>query len=233
MASILFENDDILAVSKPEGQAAIPERRPTGGSLFEILSTRRDGKLYIVHRIDKETSGLVIFAKNAAVHRWLCRQFEDRTVAKTYLALCHGTVAEERGVIEAPLRQCGSGRVAVDAARGKPSVTEFEVRQRHEPFALVTAYPRTGRRHQVRVHLYHLGHPIVGDPLYGDKALQQSGTRLMLHAWTLRVPLPSGRTLALEAPLSESFVDVLEAVGIAGSASDPGAPNAAVDGNAG
>jgi len=227
MVPILFEDDDILAVNKPEGLATIPERRAKGDSVFEALSNERDEKLYVVHRIDKETSGLILFARTAATHRWLCRQFEDRTVSKTYLALCHGAIVGDRGTIEEPLRQFGSGRVAVDPERGKPSVTEYEVRQRCEHFTLVAAYPRTGRRHQIRVHLYHLGHLIVGDPLYGDKVLQQGFDRLMLHAWKLSVRLPSGRTLALEAPLPESFTRVLEAVGMAGRLCGPGEPNTA------
>jgi len=225
---ILFEDDGIVAVDKPEGLAAIPERRPQGGSLLELLEARRAEKLYVVHRIDKETSGLIVFARNAGLHRWLCRQFEGRTVAKTYLALCHGTIADDRGTIDGPLRQFGSGRVGVDTERGKPSVTEFEVRRRLGAFTLVAAYPRTGRRHQIRVHLYHLGHPIVGDPLYGDKAIQQGFGRLMLHAWRLSVPLPSGRTLTLEAPVPESFAGVLE---VGDTTKQPSEPRDAGDGN--
>jgi tRNA pseudouridine32 synthase/23S rRNA pseudouridine746 synthase len=208
---ILLEDDDVVAVAKPEGLAAIPERRANGRSLLETLSGEREEELYVVHRIDKETSGVIVFAKNADMHRWLCRQFEDRTVAKTYLALCHGAIADDRGTVDAPLRQFGSGRVGVDVERGKSSVTEFEVRRRCGAFTFVACYPRTGRRHQIRVHLYHLGHAIVGDPLYGDRTLQQGFGRLMLHAWRLSVPLPSGRDLALEAPLPGSFTRVLAA----------------------
>ncbi len=216
MVPILFEDNDILAVNKPEAVAAIPERRAKGDSLLEILSEQRSERLYVVHRIDKETSGVIVFAKNEGIHRWLNRQFEGRTVAKTYLALCHGAFADDRGTIDLPLRQFGSGRVAVDPERGKPSMTEFEVCRRFSFFTFVAAYPRTGRRHQIRVHLYHLGHPIVGDPLYGDKARQQGFGRLMLHAWRLSVCLPSGRTLRLETPIPESFARVLETVGASG-----------------
>ena len=214
MIPILFEDDDILAVNKPEAMAAIPERRAQGDSLFERLCDERDEKLYIVHRIDKETSGVIVFGKNQAIHRWLNQQFESRTVAQTYLALCHGTVGDDRGMIDEPLRQCGSGRIAVDPERGKRSVTGFEVQCRFGDFTLLAAHPHTGRRHQIRVHLYHLGHPIVGDPLYGDKARQQGFGRLMLHAWTLSVRLPSGKPFALEASIPESFGRVLETVGM-------------------
>lgn len=207
---ILYEDDDILAVSKPEGLAAIPERRGQGRSLFEVLCEQRGERLYIVHRIDKDTSGLILFARNAAMHRFLNRQFETRQVEKTYLALVHGAVGEDTGTIDAPLRQFGSGRVAVDPERGKTSTTEFRVAQRFPSHTLIEARPRTGRRHQIRVHLYHLGHPISGDPLYGDEAGRRGFDRLMLHAWQVSVGLPSGQTLALEAPVPDSFQSIVE-----------------------
>jgi tRNA pseudouridine32 synthase / 23S rRNA pseudouridine746 synthase len=191
--STIFEDDDILAVAKPEGLAVIPERDGEAPSLFEMLCTQRDERLYVVHRIDKDTSGLILFARNARMHRWLNGQFEARAVEKTYLALVHGQVEVESGSIEAPLRQFGSGRVAVDPERGKPSTTEFRVGRRFVAYTLVEARPRTGRRHQIRVHLYHLGHPIVGDPLYGDRAIQQGFARLMLH--TLRLLVGTMHTL--------------------------------------
>jgi RluA family pseudouridine synthase len=200
----LYEDDDILAVDKPEGLAAIPERHARGGSLFELLSAERREKLYIVHRIDKETSGLILFARNPAAHRRINQQFETRAVEKTYLALVQGLIAAD-GVIDLPLRQFGSGRVAVDPERGKPSTTEFRVVERFRSHTLVEARPRTGRRHQIRVHLYSLGHPIAGDPLYGDQAGRQGFSRLMLHAWRLSLILPSERLLRLEAPIPESF----------------------------
>ncbi len=209
---ILYEDDDILAVSKPEALAAIPERRGQGGSLFEVLCEQRGERLYIVHRIDKETSGLIVFARHAEAHRRLNRQFETREVEKTYLALAHGVIAEDAGSIDAPLRQFGSGRVAVDPERGKPSATGFCVVKRFGSHTLVEARPRTGRRHQIRVHLYHLGHPIAGDPLYGDEATRRGFTRMMLQAWRLELTLPSGQGLALEAPIPESFEHVLDAL---------------------
>lgn len=209
---ILYEDDDILAVDKPEGLAAIPERSGQGDSLFETLCGQRDERLYIVHRIDKDTSGLILFARNAGMHRWLNQQFETRAVGKTYLALVHGVIADDCGTIDQPLRPFGSGRVAVDPERGKPSTTEFSVVKRFKGHTLVEAKPRTGRRHQIRVHLYHLGHPIVGDPLYGERVTQQAFDRLMLHAWKLAMPLPSGRTLTVEAPVPPSFQAVLDSL---------------------
>jgi len=203
--STLFENDDVVVVDKPEALAAIPTRDGRGRSLFETLCGQRDERLYVVHRLDKDTSGVIAFARNAAAHRWLNQQFESRAVQKTYLALVHGVVAPDTGTIDKPLRQFGSGRMGVDPKRGKPSVTEFRVIERFASHSLLEAYPRTGRRHQIRVHLYDLGHPIVGDPLYGDKALQSRFPRLMLHALKLTLPSSSGRPLTVEAPVPASF----------------------------
>jgi tRNA pseudouridine32 synthase/23S rRNA pseudouridine746 synthase len=210
MIDILYEDKDILAVNKPEGLVAVPERRRLDQSLFEMLCAERAEKLYIVHRIDRETSGVIVFARNAEMHRQLNWQFETRSVEKMYLALVHGVISEDRGEIDKPLRQFGSGRVAVDDQRGKASLTEFRVLERLEAFTLVDIRPHTGRRHQIRVHFYSMGHSIVGDPLYGDKALQDSYPRLMLHARRLTLDNPPGQRLTLEAPIPESFRRVLE-----------------------
>lgn len=209
MVSILFENEDIVVVDKPEGLAAIPERRPQGPSLFERVQAERGERLYVVHRLDKETSGVIVFARNAEAHRRLNRQFETRAVRKVYLALVHGVIAANGGMIDKPLRPFGSGRVAVDNERGKASTTGFQVVRRLKHFTLVEARPQTGRRHQIRVHLYSIGHPTVGDPLYGDKAIQSRYPRLMLHARRLILRLPSDGDLTLEAPVPESFQTVI------------------------
>ena len=211
MISILFEDADVIAVDKPEGLAAIPERCPQAGSLLERLEGERGEKLYIVHRIDKDTSGVILFARNAQAHRFLNQQFEARQVEKAYLALVHGEVAEDAGTIDRPMRQFGSGRMAVDPQQGKPSMTDFRVVERFGSHTLVEAHPRTGRRHQIRVHLYDRGHPIAGDPLYGDLSIQKDIPRLMLHARKIALQLPSGPTLTVEAPIAESFRAVLGA----------------------
>lgn len=210
MVDVLYEDEDILAVNKPEGLVAVPERRRLEQSLFEELCAERAEKLYIVHRIDRETSGVIVFARNAEAHRQLNRQFETRSVEKVYLALVRGIISDDRGEIDKPLRQFGSGRVAVDDRRGKASVTEFRVLERLETFTLVDVRPYTGRRHQIRVHFYSIGHPIVGDPLYGDGTIQSRYPRLMLHAHRLSLRLPSGGEITIEAPMPESFRRVLE-----------------------
>jgi tRNA pseudouridine32 synthase / 23S rRNA pseudouridine746 synthase len=214
MASILFEDDNLIAVNKPEGLAAVPLRRPDGQSLLEVLAVERNEKLYIVHRIDRDTSGLILFARNEQAHRWLNRQFETRNVSKTYLAVLHGVIDEDAGSIDQPLRRFGSGRVAVDCERGKPSLTEFRVLARCPSFTLVEAHPYTGRQHQIRVHFYSTGHPVAGDPLYGSATFQAGITRLMLHAWRLTLALLDGRSLSLEAPVPESFKAVAKSCGL-------------------
>lgn len=209
MISILFENEDIVATNKPEGLASIPGAPGTGPSLFEQVSAGYTERLYVVHRLDKEASGLILFAKNAAAHRHLNEQFSRRQVDKTYLVLTFGAIAEEGGLIDRPLREFGSGRMGVDRQRGKPSTTRFEVMERLGAYSLVAAHPITGRRHQIRVHFYSLGHPVVGDRRYGDQNVQKNFPRLMLHARAITFRLPSGALLTIEAAAPESFNQVL------------------------
>jgi len=200
-----------VAVNKPEGWAAIPEQHPQEKSLFERLCAERGETLLIVHRIDKDTSGVIIFARNAHAHRNLNRQFETRTVRKVYLALVHGVVAYDRGTIDKPLRRFGSGRVGINPQHGRSSLTEYLVLRRFEAHTLVEAYPKTGRRHQIRVHFYSIGHPIVGDRLYGDPMIQRDYPRMMLHAHKLTIRLPATDTpLTLEAPIPDSFDRLLQ-----------------------
>jgi tRNA pseudouridine32 synthase / 23S rRNA pseudouridine746 synthase len=211
MFEILFENADFIAVNKPEGIAAIPEQNPQEPSLFERLCVERSETLLIVHRIDKDTSGVILFARNAEAHRHLNMEFETRRARKVYLALTHGIIEGDWGKIDKPLAHFGSGRVGVNAQHGRSSLTEYKVVQRLRSHTLVEAYPRTGRRHQIRVHLYSIGHAIVGDRLYGDRALQRDYPRMMLHARRLTIHPPSGEELTIEAPVPQSFSDVVEA----------------------
>ena len=207
---MLFENEDIIAVSKPEGLASIPERMQGRESLLSFLSSRTPGKLYVVHRLDKEVSGVILFAKHEVAHRFLNHQFQQGRVKKIYLALTHGVIEAERGVIDRALRAYGSGRMGVDAEKGKRSITEFVVRQRFDAYTLVNVYPATGRRHQIRVHFYSINHPLVGDLRYGDRELQRPFPRLMLHAEEITVLLPSREEVSIVAPVPESFQKVLD-----------------------
>jgi RluA family pseudouridine synthase len=207
---ILFENDDFLAADKPEGALSVSQAGE--GGLPELLRDRFPGKLYPVHRLDRGASGVIVLAKNAAAHRHLNGQFDRREVRKTYLALVDGVPSSNRGQINAPLREFGSGRTAVDPQRGKPSSTEWKVAERFDGATLLRVSPSTGRRHQIRAHLYHIGHPILGDLRYGDRARQEGTPRLMLHALSLEFSLLTGERVTVEAPPPPSFEEVLAAL---------------------
>ncbi len=206
---VLFEDDDFLAVDKPEGLASIPERDPGRPCLVRILGQRTGRRLFVVHRLDKGASGVLLFAKTPQAHRVLNDQFSTRRVAKRYLALVHGVMAPEAGVIRTPLRLYGSGRMGVHRG-GKPCVTGFEMIEPLPRFTLLEVRPETGRRHQIRAHLYSIGHPVVGDTRYGPRQLQEEFPRLMLHAAGLRFTSPSGKEISIESPLPASFSSVLE-----------------------
>lgn len=204
---VLYEDPDYLAVDKPEGVVSVAEAN-TGG-LPELLKDLTPGKLYPVHRLDRGASGVIVFAKNAPAHRHLNGEFDRREVRKTYLAVVDGVPATNRGQINAPLREFGSGRMGVDPKRGKASSTEWKVAERLNGATLLRVRPATGRRHQIRVHLYHIGHPILGDLRYGDRVRQEHFPRLMLHAIDVEFALPSGERVTIEAPVPHSFEDVL------------------------
>jgi len=206
---VLFENDDIIAVDKPEKLASIPERNREKISLLKVLTETLQRKLYVVHRLDKQVSGVIVFAKNPQAHRYLNTLFEHRQVSKTYIALVQGVIADASGVIDKPLRRFGSGRMGEDADRGKACRTEFTVEERLPGCTLVRLYPLTGRKHQIRAHCFSIGHPIVGDTLYGDKALQKTFPRLMLHSAEIRFYFPSREQVRIESTIPKSFLEAL------------------------
>jgi RluA family pseudouridine synthase len=209
---ILFENSDVLAVDKPEGLTSIPGSEKGKDTLVELVSKLYAEKIFVVHRLDKDVSGAMLFAKNAAAHKCLNDQFSNRTVKKTYLALVHGVLEKSDGSIHKPIHQFGSGRMGVDELRGKPSSTDFTVVERFHEYTLVKASPKTGRRHQIRVHFYSIGHPIAGDTRYGDKEKAKPFPRMMLHAVSISFRLPSGEEKTVESAVPESFAAVLATV---------------------
>jgi RluA family pseudouridine synthase len=209
---VLYEDEDIIALEKPINLASIPERNPEKISLLKVLQEARGKKYHVVHRLDKQVSGVILFAGNADAHRFLNAQFEHRRVRKTYLALVHGEIAEDSGVIEIPLRRFGSGRMGEDRLRGKISTTEFTVIRRQPGYSLVEIRPVTGRKHQIRAHFFILGHPVVGDPLYGDRATQRSHPRLMLHALRIQLDLPSGKRADVRAEIPVAFFPFLDKI---------------------
>jgi len=205
---ILYEDGDVLAVHKPEGLVSNAQAGEEG--LAAHLPNGAAGRLYIVHRLDKEASGVLVLAKNAEAHKFLNDQFSRGEVRKTYLAVALGKVSQAQGLIDKPIREFGSGRMGVDAERGKPSHTEFEVTARLKEATLVKVRPLSGRRHQIRVHFFSIGHPLAGDLKYGDRDVQKTYPRLMLHALDIAFKLPSGQGVKIEAPVPPSFQAVVE-----------------------
>ena len=215
MIPILYQDDDCVAALKPCGVAAVPERAGDEGCLSAQLSRQLGRRVYPVHRLDKEVSGVILYALTAEAHRFLNDAFEHRRVHKTDLAVVHGTLAPDEGVICRPLREFGSGRMGVDDVRGKPSETRYRVLQRGGAFSLVRLHPHTGRRHQLRVHLYSLGHPIAGDTRYGSPEQRQGFPRLLLTAAGLSLDLPNGQKLGLADIVPDDFAEAARALGVA------------------
>jgi 23S rRNA pseudouridine1911/1915/1917 synthase len=165
---IIFENDDFIAVNKPSGMLTIPDREQTEKSLKEYLIDKY-GSIFVVHRLDKDTSGLVVFAKNETTHKYLCKIFEERKVEKFYLGIVVGEPAEKTGVIDAPITDHLTRKGIMTVHRsGKESQTGYEVLDANPNFSLVSFQLFTGRTHQIRVHTKEIGHPLACDPLYGD-----------------------------------------------------------------
>ena len=210
-SEILFEDQGILAVSKTAGDLVIPGRGGSDESLVDRLSRERKEKLFIVHRLDREASGVVLFARDRESHRYLSGLFAGRRVHKAYWAVVQGEMAGD-GVITSPIHAFGSGRMGVDG-RGKPSETRYRVRKRLPGAAWVEAEPLTGRRHQIRVHLYSLGHPLLGETRYGRGFPVGGVSRLMLHALKLVFPWNGKEAFEVFCPPGRDFMDILENLG--------------------
>jgi len=213
--SILYEDGDLVAIDKPAGMVVHAGAGVRTGTLvnallhhFKSLSrTAGDLRPGIVHRLDRFTSGVLLVAKHDAAHQSLAGQFASRRVEKTYLALVHGGVKQEHGRIEKPIARDPRQRVRMTArlARGRAAWTEYRVVRRLAGFTLLEVRIGTGRTHQIRVHLASIGHPVVGDRLYGAPAkIAGSPTlpRYFLHAHRIRFAQPStGEAITIESPL--------------------------------
>ncbi len=206
---IIYKDLAILVANKPAGLASVPGGwEENAASLMESLEIEH-GRLWIVHRLDKGTSGLVMFARSPEAHRELSMLFEKHEVRKTYHALVNGAPAWQEHTARHPLRaNVGhSHRTMVDNAKGKTSETSFQVLERLGHYALLAASPATGRTHQVRVHAYALGFPLLGDRLYDSPPTDLIG-RPALHAWKLEV-IFRGNPYQFEAPYPEDFSKAL------------------------
>jgi RluA family pseudouridine synthase len=218
--ALLHEDEDVVAVAKPSGQTVIAARgEPRSLCLQKQVECQLRRRVWVVHRIDRDASGVVLFALNAEAHRELSLAFEHRQVVKTYVAFVAGRVEPPRGRIEVPLHAArkGKARPAFPGEPGAlPSVTEYATRTRWSVVSLLDVHPLTGRHHQIRVHLRSLGAPILFDPVYGRGLVPEglSGApcaRLALHARRVDVPAPrGGGRLVLEAPLAADLVGLEE-----------------------
>lgn len=167
---IITENEHFIALYKPSGLLSIPDREGKEISLKILLEQRfGKGNIFTVHRLDKDTSGLIMFAKNAESHKALSVLFEGREMEKYYVGLVNGLFMNPNGTIDAPIAEhsAKNGRMVI-AQRGKPSVTDYEVLATSKQYSWVRFRIHTGRTHQIRIHLQHIGHSLVCDPLYGD-----------------------------------------------------------------
>jgi tRNA pseudouridine32 synthase/23S rRNA pseudouridine746 synthase len=192
--SILYSDDSLLVVNKPSGLLSVPGRgEDKQDCLLSRLQTEYNDAL-IVHRLDMETSGVMVLARNKPTHRKLSQMFEQREVQKKYIAVVDGQVQNQEGKIDLPLI-CdwpNRPRQIVDHVQGKPSVTLYKVIQRNasKNITRIELVPETGRSHQLRVHCQSIGHPILGDRLYANSEQQLKSPRLLLHAVSLRFPHP-------------------------------------------
>jgi len=220
---VVYEDDDVLIVNKPSGLVVHPAPGHWQGTLVNALLARGDhyggiagvARPGIVHRLDRDTSGLLIVARNDAAQAGLMAQLKARRVHKTYLALVQGSVSAAVGRIEAPI-----GRDPKDRKRmavvpdGRAATTGYRVRERFRDWTLLELDLVTGRTHQIRVHCTALGHPVAGDPVYGTGTSRKGPDgleRLFLHAWRLELVSPtSAKLLRVEAPLPEALESVLE-----------------------
>jgi 23S rRNA pseudouridine1911/1915/1917 synthase len=243
--SIIFENDDLLVIDKPAGMVVHPAAGHQRGTLVsavlgyapEVGGVGEIERPGIVHRLDKDTSGLILVAKNAEAQRFLQEAFAERTAEKTYLALVTGRPPTPEGRIEAHIGRDPSHRqrmAVVPPSRGRAAVTIFQTREQFRDNTLLEVHPLTGRTHQIRVHLAYIGCPVTGDAVYGKHAsgpprrrkeerppapgspsrrIPKKGGRHMLHAWRLKITIPGeSAPREFETPLPEDFQSMLSSL---------------------
>lgn len=221
---VLFQNDDFIAINKPSGLLTIPDREGKEPSLKSLLQAAFDN-VFTVHRLDRDTSGLVVFAFNEHMHKHLSQQFEARETRKIYTGLVLGKPVQPEGTVHEPIAEHPTKKGYMTVWRkGKDSITAYKLQNSYRSYSWMEFRILTGRTHQIRVHMKHLGHPIVCDPLYGDgkplyisqlkkdyKLSQAENeerpilSRLALHAFQLTFTDMNGKEVNLEAPLPKDL----------------------------
>lgn len=226
---LIFENDDLIVLNKPSGLLSIPDREGKEISLKKILQEKYV-EIFTIHRLDKGTSGLILYAKNETAHKFLSPQFQNRTTGKIYLGLIIGSPIQKKGSIDSPIMEhpVKKGLMVINR-KGKESLTDYEVLEDFGIYCWTQFQIHTGRTHQIRVHMKEVGHPIVCDELYGDgkpvflssikhnfklsKNEEQERpvlNRLALHSWQLKFIGPDEKEYELEAPLSKDLKALLQ-----------------------
>lgn len=228
--TILFENDDFIALNKEPGMLTIPDRHDDAQlSLYKILN-QKYGKVFIVHRLDRDTSGLILFAKNEATHKYLSQLFEQRNIKKLYIGIVRGSMPDKKGSINEPIAEhpVKKGMMAINK-KGKASLTNYEVLEDYGIYSLIQFEIQSGRTHQIRVHTKSLGHPIICDEVYGDGKpvllssfkkkykLSQNEleerpivSRLALHSFSLHFKDINQKDFFIEAPLPKDMRALLQ-----------------------
>ena len=218
---IIYEDEDILIINKEKGMVVHPGNGNPDGTLVNAVMAKCKGSLSgiggkirpgVVHRIDKDTSGLVIIAKNDKAHINISEQIKNREVKKVYVALVRGVISENEAVINMPIGRSTKDRKKMAVSRnGKEAITEFEVLKRYKDFTYIKLNIKTGRTHQIRVHMSEIGHPVVGDEVYSNGKNPFNVKGQMLHAKELEFVHPTtNKKVKFEAPLPKYFKNILE-----------------------
>ena len=222
---VVYEDGDVIVVNKPVGLVVHPAPGHPDGTLVNALLYHCGSSLSgingelrpgIVHRIDRDTSGLIIAAKNDRAHLALAAQLQDHSLARTYEAVAVGSLREDSGTVNAPIGRCPADRkkMAVDRRNGREAITHWTVMARYPGYTHVECRLETGRTHQIRVHLASIGHPLLGDTVYGAKKAVPGLAGQCLHARRLRFVHPStGEEMELECPLPDWFQEILGKIG--------------------
>ncbi len=219
---IIYEDEYLVVVNKPADMIVHPAGKICSGTLVNALLYHCQGSLSgiggvirpgIVHRLDKDTSGLIVSAKNDFAHLDLSRQIKDHQITKKYLALVHGNMKDDSGIIDAPIGRSLKNRkkMAVTEGKSREAITQFQVLKRFSGYTLVEATLRTGRTHQLRVHLAFIGYPIVGDQLYGHRKQELNMNRQALHSHILGFVHPSSKKyMEFSAPLPQDMQELID-----------------------